>query len=68
MNSELVVKRLEFMRDALPKCKRVAVLYQANFAISERQVALAEQAAKALNLDVVRVPIGPLPPAGELER
>ena len=33
MNSDLVVKRLEFMRDALPKCKRVAVLFQPNVAI-----------------------------------
>ena len=57
MNSELVVKRLEIMRDVLPKCRRVAVLYQPNFAVGERQIALAEQAAKTLNLDVVRVPI-----------
>jgi putative ABC transport system substrate-binding protein len=58
MNSELVAKRLEIMRDALPGCRRVAVLYQPSFSVSERQIALVEHAAKALDLHVVRVPIG----------
>lgn len=58
MNKELVVKRLELMRDAFPRCKRIAVLYQPDFDLNVRQLALAEHAAKVLGMDVVRVRIG----------
>jgi putative ABC transport system substrate-binding protein len=62
MNKELVVKRLELMRDAFPKCRRIAVLYQPDFDLNVRQLALAEHAAQVLSMDVVRVEIG-LPPS-----
>lgn len=57
LNSELVPKRLELMREILPKCRRVAVMHQPNFSIAEQQLALVERAAKSLGLDVVRVPV-----------
>lgn len=58
LNSELVVKRLEFLREALPACKRVAVLYQPDFGVATRQLARVEQVARTLGLEVVRVPVG----------
>jgi len=58
MNNELVVKRLELMREAFPKCNRIAVLYQPDFDLNVRQLERAEQAAKLLGMDVVRVQIG----------
>ncbi len=57
LNSELVPKRLELMREILPKCRRVAVMHQPNFSIADQQLALVEQAARSLGLDVVRVPV-----------
>jgi putative ABC transport system substrate-binding protein len=58
LNSELVVKRLEFLQSALPKCKRVAVLYQPDFGVAVRQLARVEQVASTLGLEVVRVHVG----------
>ena len=58
LNSELVAKRLEFLREALPASKRVAVLYQPDFGVAVRQLARVEQAAGVLGLEVVRVPTG----------
>jgi len=62
MNKELLGKRLELMRDAFPKSRRIAVLYQPDFDMNVRQLALTEQAAKVFGMDVVRVQIG-LPPS-----
>ena len=61
MNSELVAKRLELLRDALPTCQRVAVLYQPQLAVGDRQALLAGEAAKSLGVHLVRVPVGPPP-------
>ena len=61
LNSELVVKRLEFLREVLPKSRRVAVLYQRDFGIALRQLARVEQVAGALGLELVRVAVGAPP-------
>ena len=61
MNSELVAKRLEFLRDALPSCRRVAALYQPQFAIGDRQIVLAGEAARSLGIELLRAPVGPPP-------
>lgn len=58
MNAELVAKRVSLMREAFPATKRMALLYQADFDMNVRQAALAEQAARALGIQVLRVGIG----------
>lgn len=58
LNSELVVKRLEFLQSALPTCRRVAVLYQPDFGVAVRQLARVEQVASTFGLEVVRVHVG----------
>ncbi len=62
MNSQLVVKRLELLREALPKCRRIAVLYQSDFDLNLRQLAQVEDAARLLGLATLRVHID-LPPS-----
>ena len=58
MNKELVGKRLELLRELLPKMQRVALLLEVDFDMNRRQAAFAESAAKLLGLDVLRVGIG----------
>ncbi len=58
MNNQLVVKRLELLRDVRPNSRRIAVLYQPDFDLNLRQLAQVEQAAKPLGLETLRVHIG----------
>lgn len=57
MNNELVVKRLEILREALPRSRRIALLYQQGFDLNERQLAPIEKAATSLGLETSRVHI-----------
>jgi putative ABC transport system substrate-binding protein len=58
MNNQLVAKRLELLRDLLPKCTRIAVLYQPDFDLNVRQFAQVERAARQLALEMLPVHVG----------
>jgi putative tryptophan/tyrosine transport system substrate-binding protein len=61
MNKELIVKRIELLREAIPSAKRIGILLQPEIAMNVRQAEVAERAAAALGLATVRVGIGALP-------
>lgn len=58
VNSELVGKRLELLREAFPGVRRVALLHDAAFDMNVRQARQADQAAKRMGLDLLPVSIG----------
>ena len=50
--SELAAKRLEFLREMVPRATRVALLVDPTFALTEAQVKDAETAARAMGLQI----------------
>ena len=58
LNNDLVVKRLEFMRDAFPNLRRIAVMYDPSVDVNVRQLATVVQAAQRLALELEPVRIG----------
>lgn len=52
---ELVAKRLDLVRELLPSAKRVVVMSGVFDAVLEAAMVFAEQAAKKLDFDLVRV-------------
>lgn len=58
INSELVGKRLELLREAFPGTRRIALLYQAAFDMNVRQAEYANRAAKRMGFDLLPISIG----------
>jgi putative ABC transport system substrate-binding protein len=58
VNNELVVKRLEFMREAFGTSRRIAVMYDPSVDVNLQQLALVERAAQRLALELLPVRIG----------
>ncbi len=52
LSEELVPKRLELLKEAIPKAKRIAVLYDPTHPTNALDVARTEQAAHALGLKI----------------
>jgi len=58
INSELVGKRLELLREAFPDTRRVALVYQREFDMNVRQAEQANRAAQRMGLDLLPVTVG----------
>jgi len=58
INSELIGKRLQLMRETFPSARRIALIYQAQFDMNVRQAEQAVLAGKRLALELIPVFIG----------
>lgn len=58
LNNDLVVKRLEFMRETFPNLRRIAVMYDPSVDVNVRQFAMVVQAAPRLALELEPVRVG----------
>jgi putative ABC transport system substrate-binding protein len=57
ISPELGAKRIELVREILPKAKRISIVWNARDSVSEREWDQARQAARTLGLEVDPVPV-----------
>lgn len=57
INVELGAKRLELLKEAFPKTKKAAVLYNPGDATNDLQLVKIEQAAKTLGIELLPLPV-----------
>jgi ABC-type uncharacterized transport system substrate-binding protein len=58
MNSEPANRRIELLREAFPRTRRVAILYQSDFDMNARQAKEAESATKRLGFGLLAISVG----------